>query len=207
MTKPAALDGIKVLDLSRVLAGPWCTQILADLGADVVKIERPGVGDDTRTWGPPFIKDANGNDTDQASYFTACNRNKRSVTIDMATPEGQALMKQMATRHHASALWVEVDPEMRKNYEKAGFVDFATPNRDDPAQLTMMVLPLSNEMKKRLGSEEGKAKVWDEHITSWYKANWDSLKGPDAAPAQDALAKMRADLKNGQRTWFQALPE
>ena len=98
MTKPAALDGIKVLDLSRVLAGPWCTQILADLGADVVKIERPGVGDDTRTWGPPFVKDANGNDTDQASYFTACNRNKRSVTVDMATPDGQALLKQMAAR-------------------------------------------------------------------------------------------------------------
>lgn len=98
MTKPAALDGIKVLDLSRVLAGPWCTQILADLGADVVKIERPGVGDDTRTWGPPFIKDANGNDTDQASYFTACNRNKRSVTIDMATPDGQALLRQMAAQ-------------------------------------------------------------------------------------------------------------
>ncbi|WP_012745284.1 CaiB/BaiF CoA transferase family protein [Variovorax paradoxus] len=97
-TKPAALDGIKVLDLSRVLAGPWCTQILADLGADVVKIERPGVGDDTRTWGPPFIKDADGNDTDQASYFTACNRNKRSVTVDMATPDGQALLKQMAAQ-------------------------------------------------------------------------------------------------------------
>jgi crotonobetainyl-CoA:carnitine CoA-transferase CaiB-like acyl-CoA transferase len=98
MAKPAALDGIKVLDLSRVLAGPWCTQILADLGADVIKIERPGVGDDTRTWGPPFIKDANGNDTDQASYFTACNRNKRSVTVDMATPDGQALLKQMAAQ-------------------------------------------------------------------------------------------------------------
>ena len=96
--KPAALDGIKVLDLSRVLAGPWCTQILADLGADVVKIERPGVGDDTRTWGPPFIKDADGNDTDQASYFTACNRNKRSVTVDMATADGQALLKQMAAQ-------------------------------------------------------------------------------------------------------------
>ncbi|HEX7865238.1 MAG TPA: CaiB/BaiF CoA-transferase family protein [Variovorax sp.] len=98
MTKPAALDGIKVLDLSRVLAGPWCTQILADLGADVVKIERPGVGDDTRTWGPPFIKDADGHDTDQASYFTACNRNKRSVTVDMGTPDGQALLRQMAAQ-------------------------------------------------------------------------------------------------------------
>ena len=97
MTMPAALDGIKVLDLSRVLAGPWCTQILADLGADVVKIERPGVGDDTRHWGPPFLKDAQGRDTDQASYFTCCNRNKRSVTIDMASSEGQAILRQMAT--------------------------------------------------------------------------------------------------------------
>lgn len=97
-SKEGALAGLKVLDLSRVLAGPWCTQILADLGADVVKIERPGVGDDTRTWGPPFIKDADGNDTDQATYFTACNRNKRSVTVDMATPEGQALLKQMAAQ-------------------------------------------------------------------------------------------------------------
>ncbi|MDM0075658.1 CaiB/BaiF CoA-transferase family protein [Variovorax sp. J2P1-59] len=96
--KEGALAGLKVLDLSRVLAGPWCTQILADLGADVVKIERPGVGDDTRTWGPPFLKDAEGRDTNQATYFTACNRNKRSVTIDMATGEGQALLKQMAAQ-------------------------------------------------------------------------------------------------------------
>ena len=94
----AALDGIKVLDLSRVLAGPWCTQILADLGADVVKIERPGVGDDTRTWGPPFLKDTDGNTTNQSTYYTACNRNKRSVTLDIATPEGQALVKQMAAQ-------------------------------------------------------------------------------------------------------------
>ncbi|HZF83866.1 MAG TPA: CaiB/BaiF CoA-transferase family protein, partial [Burkholderiaceae bacterium] len=95
---PAALDGIRVLDLSRVLAGPWCTQILADLGADVVKIERPGVGDDTRTWGPPFLKDEAGQDTAQSTYFTACNRNKRSVTVDMATPEGQALLQRMAAQ-------------------------------------------------------------------------------------------------------------
>jgi len=94
----AALDGIKVLDLSRVLAGPWCTQILADLGADVIKIERPGVGDDTRTWGPPFLKDANGEDTRQSTYYTSCNRNKRSVTIDMATPEGRALLQRMAAQ-------------------------------------------------------------------------------------------------------------
>ncbi|APW41229.1 CaiB/BaiF CoA transferase family protein [Rhodoferax saidenbachensis] len=96
--KPAALPHIKVLDLSRVLAGPWCTQMLADLGADVVKVERPGEGDDTRHWGPPFLKDAEGNDTTHASYFTACNRNKRSITIDIAKPEGQALIRQMAAQ-------------------------------------------------------------------------------------------------------------
>ena len=95
-TKPAALAHLKVLDLSRVLAGPWCTQILADLGADVIKVERPGAGDDTRHWGPPFFKDAQGNDTENATYFTACNRNKRSITIDMAQIEGQALIRQMA---------------------------------------------------------------------------------------------------------------
>jgi crotonobetainyl-CoA:carnitine CoA-transferase CaiB-like acyl-CoA transferase len=91
-----ALPHIKVLDLSRVLAGPWCTQMLADLGADVVKVERPGAGDDTRHWGPPFLQDAQGQDTQQATYFTACNRNKRSVAIEMAQPEGQALIRQMA---------------------------------------------------------------------------------------------------------------
>ena len=94
--KEAALPHIKVLDLSRVLAGPWCTQMLADLGADVVKVERPGAGDDTRHWGPPFRQDAQGQPTGHATYFTACNRNKRAVAIDMAQPEGQALIRQMA---------------------------------------------------------------------------------------------------------------
>ena len=91
-----ALAGIKVLDLSRVLAGPWATQMLADLGADVVKVERPLAGDDTRHWGPPFLRDDAGNDTREASYFTACNRNKRSITVDMAHPEGRALLQRMA---------------------------------------------------------------------------------------------------------------
>ncbi len=94
--KPAALPHLKVLDLSRVLAGPWCTQILADLGADVVKIERPGAGDDTRHWGPPFLKDAQGKDTEHAAYYTCANRNKRSITVDIARPEGQALIRQLA---------------------------------------------------------------------------------------------------------------
>ncbi|MBV8247002.1 MAG: CoA transferase [Comamonas sp.] len=95
-TPTGALAGIKVLDLSRVLAGPWATQMLADLGADVIKVERPVAGDDTRHWGPPFLRDEAGNDTREASYFTACNRNKRSITVDMARPEGQALLRRMA---------------------------------------------------------------------------------------------------------------
>ena len=94
-----ALDGIKVLDLSRVLAGPWCTQTLADLGADVIKIERPmkdGVGgDDTRTWGPPFLQDAQGNDTTEAAYYLGTNRNKRSVACDIAKPEGQQTIRDL----------------------------------------------------------------------------------------------------------------
>jgi crotonobetainyl-CoA:carnitine CoA-transferase CaiB-like acyl-CoA transferase len=93
-----SLDGIRVLDLSRVLAGPWCTQTLADLGADVIKIERPGTGDDTRTWGPPFLKDAQGQDTAEAAYYLGANRNKRSVTCDIAQPEGQALIRALV-RH------------------------------------------------------------------------------------------------------------
>ena len=96
MTSPHALDGIRVLDLSRVLAGPWCTQTLADLGADVIKIERPQTGDDTRTWGPPFLKDAQGNDTPEAAYYLGTNRNKRSVTCDIAQPAGQALIRELA---------------------------------------------------------------------------------------------------------------
>jgi len=91
--QPQPLAGVKVLDLSRVLAGPWCTQNLADLGADVIKIERPGSGDDTRGWGPPFLQDAQGQDTREAAYYLGANRNKRSVTCDIARPEGQALIR------------------------------------------------------------------------------------------------------------------
>lgn len=92
----APLAGIRVLDLSRVLAGPWCTQNLADLGADVIKIERPGTGDDTRTWGPPYLKDENGNDTSESAYYLSTNRNKRSVAIDFSRPEGAELVREMA---------------------------------------------------------------------------------------------------------------
>ena len=91
-----SLQGIRILDLSRVLAGPWCTQTLADLGADVIKIERPGSGDDTRSWGPPFLKNAEGEDTQEAAYYLGANRNKRSVTCDIAQPAGQALIRELA---------------------------------------------------------------------------------------------------------------
>ncbi|HLU14667.1 MAG TPA: CaiB/BaiF CoA-transferase family protein [Burkholderiaceae bacterium] len=92
----APLAGIRVLDLSRVLAGPWCTQNLADLGADVIKVERPGTGDDTRSWGPPFLKDQDGNETTESAYYLSTNRNKRSVAIDFSKPEGAELVREMA---------------------------------------------------------------------------------------------------------------
>jgi crotonobetainyl-CoA:carnitine CoA-transferase CaiB-like acyl-CoA transferase len=91
-----SLAGLRVLDLSRILAGPTCTQLLADLGADVIKVERPGAGDDTRSWGPPFVPGADGEDSDLSAYFLAANRNKRSIAIDLATTEGVALVKRLA---------------------------------------------------------------------------------------------------------------
>jgi len=91
-----ALEHLRVLDLSRIFAGPWSTQNLADLGAEVIKVERPGRGDDTRAWGPPFLKDANGEPTTDSSYFMAVNRGKQSITVDISTPEGQAIIKDLA---------------------------------------------------------------------------------------------------------------
>ncbi|WP_027591940.1 CaiB/BaiF CoA-transferase family protein [Pseudomonas sp. LAIL14HWK12:I7] len=93
-----ALSHLRVLDLSRVLAGPWSGQILADLGADVIKVERPGNGDDTRSWGPPFLRDARGENTSEAAYYLSANRNKRSVTIDFTQPEGQRLVRELAAK-------------------------------------------------------------------------------------------------------------
>lgn len=93
-----ALSHIRVLDLSRVLAGPWCGQILGDLGAEVIKVERPGSGDDTRHWGPPYIKDAEGNDSREAAYFQSANRNKQSVTLDFTQPEGQRLVRELVAQ-------------------------------------------------------------------------------------------------------------
>ena len=96
MTSIKALEHLRVLDLTRVLAGPWSTQLLADLGADVIKIERPGSGDDTRAWGPPYLKDAAGRDTTEAAYYLSANRGKRSVTVDISKAEGQQLVRRLA---------------------------------------------------------------------------------------------------------------
>src|SRR3954447_8792386 len=92
------LSHIRVLDLSRIMAGPWATQVLADLGADVIKVERPGVGDDTRTWGPPFLKDASGQPTKEAGYYLSVNRGKRPITLELDKPEGQAVVRALAAR-------------------------------------------------------------------------------------------------------------
>src|SRR3954465_5371024 len=91
-----ALQGIRVLDMSRVLAGPWVGQLLADLGAEVIKVERPGSGDDTRGWGPPFLKDREGKDTGESAYFLCTNRGKKSITLDISRPEGQAIARELS---------------------------------------------------------------------------------------------------------------
>jgi len=97
-SQAGALSGLVVLDLSRILAGPTCTQILGDLGAEVIKIERPGRGDDTRGWGPPFLKDSEGRETAESAYYLSSNRNKASVAIDLASPEGQKLISDLAAK-------------------------------------------------------------------------------------------------------------
>src|SRR5881628_491192 len=92
------LAGVRVLELARILAGPWAGQTLADLGAEVIKVERPGSGDDTRGWGPPFLKDREGRDTAESAYYLGTNRNKRSIAVDIAQPAGQALIRELVAR-------------------------------------------------------------------------------------------------------------
>src|SRR5262245_38187828 len=98
MTGP--LSHIRVLDLSRVLAAPWTGQNLADLGADVIKVERPGKGDDSRAFGPPWLKDATGKETTESAYFACANRGKRSITVDLAKPAGQDVVRKLAEKSH-----------------------------------------------------------------------------------------------------------
>ncbi|WP_133490453.1 CaiB/BaiF CoA-transferase family protein [Alcanivorax sp. 24] len=121
-----ALSHLRVLDLSRVLAGPWAGQILGDLGAEVIKVERPDSGDDTRIWGPPYAKDAEGHDSDQSAYYLCTNRNKKSVAIDIAHPEGQALVRELAAQ---SDVVIE-------NFKKGGLrrygLDYASLSADNP---------------------------------------------------------------------------
>src|SRR4029453_15473669 len=92
------LSHVKVLDLSRILAAPWAGQVLADLGAEAIKVERPGAADDTRSWGPPFLKGADGKDTREAGYYLAVNRGKRSITVSLEKPEGQKIVRGLAAR-------------------------------------------------------------------------------------------------------------
>ena len=96
--QPGALQHVKVLDLSRVLAGPWAAQTLGDLGAEVIKVERPGTGDDTRAWGPPYVTDPAGQPTGESAYYLSCNSGKRSLALDFTRPEGQQIGRQLAAQ-------------------------------------------------------------------------------------------------------------
>ena len=98
MITQSPLVGVRIFDLTRILAGPTCTQLLGDLGADVIKVEKPGVGDDTRTWGPPYVQGADGQDTSESAYYLSANRNKRSITIDLQNPNGIALAKKLISK-------------------------------------------------------------------------------------------------------------
>ncbi|MGZ5034295.1 MAG: CaiB/BaiF CoA transferase family protein [Usitatibacter sp.] len=120
------LDGIRVLDLTRVLAGPWATQNLADFGAEVIKVERPGHGDDTRKWGPPFLKDRDGRDTADAAYYLACNRGKKSITLDLANPEGRRLARALAMKSDVMAENFKVGDLARHG------LDYASLANDNP---------------------------------------------------------------------------
>ena len=123
---PGPLAHLRVLDLSRVLAGPWAAQNLADLGAEVIKVERPGAGDDTRGWGPPFMKGADGKDTTESAYFLSVNRNKKSVTLDIGKPEGQKIARELAAKSHV----------LIENYKvgtlKRYGLDYETLKKDNP---------------------------------------------------------------------------
>lgn len=123
---PGPLSHVRVLDLSRVLAGPWCSQTLADLGAEVIKVERPGQGDDTRAWGPPFVKNASGRETDDSAYFMSANRGKKSIAVDITAAEGQDIVRKLAS--HADIVL--------ENYKVGGLakygLDYASLSRDHP---------------------------------------------------------------------------
>ena len=124
---PAILEAVRVLDLTRVLAGPWSTQILADLGAEVIKVERPGRGDDTRQWGPPFLRDRDGRDTTDSAYYLGCNRGKKSITLDIASPEGREIARALAGRCD-----VVVENFKAGDLARHG-LDYAALSRDHPA--------------------------------------------------------------------------
>ena len=125
-TNTGPLKGLRILDMSRILAGPTCTQMLGDLGADVIKVERPGEGDDTRKWSPPYLKDLDGSDTTESAYYLSANRNKRSLTVDISFPEGQKLIRKLAGK---SDVLIE-------NYKVGGLkkygLDFSSLNKEFP---------------------------------------------------------------------------
>lgn len=120
------LSHVRVLDLSRVLAGPWCGQVLADLGAEVIKVERPGTGDDTRAWGPPFLTDTQGRETNDAAYFLSANRGKKSIAVDIASAAGQEIVRRLAARAD-----VVLENYKAGSLQKYG-LDYATLSRDHP---------------------------------------------------------------------------
>ena len=133
------LDGVRVLDLTRVLAGPWCTQNLADFGAEVIKVERPGHGDDTRKWGPPFLRDREGRETADAAYYLACNRGKKSITLDLTRAEGRAIARNLALKSDVLVENFKVGDLARHG------LDYATLSREHPGLVYCSVTGFGQE--------------------------------------------------------------
>ena len=127
------LSGVRVFDLTRILARPTCTQLLGDLGADIIKVEKPFVGDDTRTWGPPYVKDRLGNDTTESAYYLSANRNKRSVTIDLSQPAGIELAKK----------FIEKSDVLIENFKVGGLkkfkLDYANIKKRNPKIISTLI--------------------------------------------------------------------
>ena len=146
----ASLAGIRILDLSRVLAGPSCTQLLGDLGAEVIKVERPAVGDETRTWGPPYVKDAGGSDTTESGYYLCCNRNKRSVAIDFSKPEGVALVKQLL--QHCDVLI--------ENFKLGGLGNWASATTTSSRSIRASSTARSPDTARQVLTRPGPAMTW-----------------------------------------------
>jgi len=212
----SALGHLKVLDLTRILAGPWATQNLADMGAEVIKIERPMVGDDTRGWGPPFLRDAQGRETRDSSYFLSANRGKKSMTCDISTPEGAGLIRDLGGGGYDPSLGHGIAKTAYRNEPDSYSLQGIDPAMQDlvGGQVAVMfntydqIAPFLADGKKRAiaVAQSGRSKMLpdlpslaEQGVTSYDVAGWQALILPAGTSAEfvrklhDAYARAATD--------------